>query len=210
MSNDTLASGGKTWSIPTDTPAATSSKSQSINAEYFIFIALLGLISAMSIMGMFIMLISLTGWNPVDIIMPSLATDSTVSPSEGYSATGAPNSLFVVVIALLLFGANKVILCLQLWHKKKLRITLIVLFTLSSFGAGSVAEASMSFNKSETTATQWMQERYGFNADNSERSQVLTDGEYLYDSGTKTIAKVQKQNNKFYLYDTDGNELPTK
>lgn len=207
MSNDTLASGGKTWSFP---PATAPTKPKYVNnSQDFLYFSLLSLLTAMGVMGFFLMLINITGWNLFTIIAPSLTTTTTVSAAKGYPANGAPNSLFVIVITLILLAANKVILGLRLWNNKKIRITLIALFVLSTFSAASVAAASMSFN-SETTATQWMQERYGFSADNPERSQVLTDGEYLYDSETKTIAKVQKQNNKFYLYDTDGNELPIK
>lgn len=212
MSNDTLASGGKTWSFPTNTAttAATKSKNNDIIFQDFLFHGLLGLIFSMGIMGFFLMFLRVTDWNILNVIAPSLTTDSTVSSTEGYSTTSAPTSLFVIVIALILFAANKVIFGLRLWHNKKIRITLIALFVFSTFGAASVAEASMSFNESETTSTKWMQERYDFSADNPELSSVLTDGEYLYDSKTKTIAKVQKEDNKFYLYSPDGKELPLK
>lgn len=212
MSDDSLASGGKTWSFPTNTTTTVAPTAPKYinNFQDFLYFGFLSLLAAMGVMGFFLMFINITDWDLLNIIAPSIKNDVIVSATEGYSAASAPNSLFIIVIILILFAANKVILCMQLWSKKKIRIALIFLFILSTFSAATVANGSIVFNKSETTSTQWMQDRYGFSTDNPERSQVLNDGEYLYDSETKTIAKVQKQNNKFYLYGTDGKELPIK
>lgn len=210
MSNANTVSGGKTWSIPSADQKVTTKTPDPYMMDPFGNIVLAGF-ATVGLMGIGTLLIALTGWNFLDPFIPQDSTSSIASPDTGYSAV-IPNKEFSIFILTALTTSSMFILtfALKYWSKFIMRITILCIAFLPIITSSAIMENSLSSSITSESAIEWMQTRYGFTPENKDKAANLKEDDYLLDPTTKTVAKVKKQDNKLYLYDINGTELPRK
>lgn len=208
MSNTNVVSGGKTWEIPV--PSATKATPKPANADFSFMDFVSSGFFAFSALGLGAFALMILRFNPLKSVLPANDSGGPADASTGFPIiANVSNDIGYLIFLALGVAWALVFFGVRVWHKKKIRLALFTFAFITALQGSSIMAYMMDHN-SGLSGIEWMHDRYGFTPSGNEKAINLSEGEYLVDPTTKTVAKVEMVDSKFYLYDMNGKELPVK
>lgn len=216
----TLASGGKTWSIPKPSDETTN-QGFSFKEQVKFFLIGLGMIYLVFLLAAIAAIILGMVFGLIFGVQ-----DDAVNPHEGFVLERENERIVFSPVALILAFLVPVIINTllvlidqktELLEKSKTFSKVIgAIFVILAFTTLGICHSiNLSFSPTTNTdqAREWMKARYDFTPFQLQNVKDAIDGQFMYSNDPKFPAHdvyLKENNGAYFLYDANGKELPTK